>query len=87
MDAHGNARDLEERVSESLKPGDLVRTPSGRTARVDDLRADGRRELRYVDLDGGEVALPSRMLRPVAAAPVRPWKSGERTRRISGRYG
>lgn len=61
-------------MSEALKPGDLVRTPTGRTARVDELRADGRRDLRYVDLDGGEVALPSRLLRQIAASPVRPWK-------------
>jgi len=60
-------------VTESLKPGDLVRTPTGRTARVDDLRADGRRELRYVDRDGGEVALRADRLTLVAAAPRRRW--------------
>lgn len=57
-----------------LKPGDLVRTPSGRTALVDDLRWDGRREIRFVDLDGGEAALRPEHLTLVAAAPVRPWK-------------
>lgn len=57
-----------------FKPGDLVRTPSGRLARVDDLRADGRRELRYVDLEGGDVALPASQLLLVSRAPVLPWK-------------
>lgn len=58
-----------------LKPGDLVRTPSGRTGRVDDLRWDGRREIRYVDLEGGTVALRPEKLVLVAASPVRPWKT------------
>ena len=57
-----------------LKPGDLVRTPSGRTARVNELRADGRRDVRFVDLDGGEAALHPNKLVLVASAPIVPWK-------------
>lgn len=58
-----------------LKPGDLVRTPSGRTARVDELRPDGRREVRFVDLEGGEAALRPELLTLVIAGPVVPWKT------------
>lgn len=58
-----------------LKPGDLVRTPTGRTARVDDLRADGRREIRYVDLEGGTAALLPSSLTVVMRSPVIPWKT------------
>jgi hypothetical protein len=61
-------------AAQPLKPGDLVSTPSGRIARVDDLRADGRREIRFVDLEGGEAALRPELLTIVMRAPVTPWK-------------
>lgn len=60
---------------EPLKPGDLVRTPSGRTAIVDELRPDGRRDLRYTDFDGGEAALRPELLTLVKSAPCTPWKT------------
>jgi hypothetical protein len=60
-------------VSTPLKPGDLVRTPSGRTARVEELRTDGRRDLRFVDGDRGEAALRPEKLTIIARAPVLPW--------------
>lgn len=58
-----------------LKPGDLVRTPSGRTAKVEDLRPDGRREIRYVDVEGGTVALRPEVLTILVRGPVYPWKT------------
>lgn len=57
-----------------IKPGDLVRTPLGRTARVRELRADGKRELAYIDAEGGEVVLGERDLTLVVASEPRPWK-------------
>lgn len=64
-------------IAHTLKPGDLVATPSGRVAMVCALRADGRRELRYQDREGGDVALaPGLLTRIVNSAPV-PW-----TRRV-----
>lgn len=58
-----------------FKPNDLVRTPSGRTARVEDLRPDGRRDLRFVDIEGGTCALRPELLTIVATAPAMPWKT------------
>ena len=58
-----------------LKPGDFVITPSGRLARIDELRPDGRRDIRFIDLEGGEAALRPELLKLVATAPVVPWKT------------
>ena len=57
----------------TLKPGDLVRTPSGRMAVIDRLRQDGRRDLIYIE-DGEPVALSERLLVRVREAPVTPWR-------------
>lgn len=64
----------EKGATAPLKPGDLVRTPCGRLAQVRDLLRDGRRECRYLDLDGGEVELRPERLHLVRSAPVLPWK-------------
>lgn len=61
-------------ASAPLKPGDLVRTPGGRTAVVTELRGDGRRDVRFVDGDRDEAALRPELLVVVARAPVIPWK-------------
>jgi hypothetical protein len=53
------------------KPGDLVATPTGRMARVVEVTVDGRRQLEYLDNDGGEVVLRPSLLSLVHSAPVR----------------
>lgn len=59
-----------------IKPGDLVRTPTGRTARVvGEPRYDGRRDLEYIDQGGGEVTLHPATLTLVVEGPIVPWKS------------
>ena len=58
-----------------FKPRDIVRTPSGRTAQVVDLNPDGRRELMYLDHDGGYVTLETSMLTMLKEATPRPWPS------------
>lgn len=56
-------------MSTHIKPRDLVRTPSGRTARVVEVLARGYRLLEYVD-DHEGVELHESMLYLVDAAPV-----------------
>lgn len=56
-----------------FKPGDVVRTPTGRTARVERLRPDGRREIAYIDGDRERIALATSCLRLVVPAAPRPW--------------
>ena len=56
-----------------FKPRDLVETPSGRTAKVVELNADGSRKLRYTDGSREEVSLMPAHLRLVHEAKVRPW--------------
>lgn len=58
-----------------IKPGDVVRTPSGRTAEVDRLRPDGKRDLRYLDGDRAELVLPESLLKLVRSVPPRRWPS------------
>lgn len=58
-----------------FKPGDEVETPTGRRAKVTDLRADGKRDLEYLDADGGSVALEPEMLKLLKYGAVRPWPS------------
>lgn len=62
-----------------FKPGDIVRTPTGRTAKVIEPRSDGKRDLEYLDSEGGKVALEPEMLTMVTPAPVRPWPSRKPT--------
>lgn len=57
-----------------FKEGDLVATPARRVARVTGIGLHGERELRYLDLEGGDVALRTAYLTLISAAPVRPWK-------------
>ena len=58
-------------MSPPLKPGDLVRTPLMRAARVEGLRPDGKRDLRYLDT-GEELVLHENLLRLIdSAGPVR----------------
>lgn len=57
----------------TIKPNDLVRTPTGRTARCEDLNADGTRALRDV-VTRELFDLHPRHLTLIMAAPVRPWK-------------
>lgn len=54
-----------------IKPGDLVRTPSGATGTVESVNPDGSRELRL--LNGDRLALKPAHLRVVRSAPVLPW--------------
>ena len=55
-----------------IKPRDIVRTPSGRDARVIEVLPEGRRRLEYLD-DYEGVELPARLLYVVQAAPALPW--------------
>lgn len=57
----------------TIKPGDLIRTPSGETGTVLWINIDGSRE---IELLGGErVALLSALLFLVRAAVPMPWPS------------
>lgn len=55
----------------TIKPGDLVRTPSGATATVVDINPDGSRELEL--LNGERLALLPSLLFVVRAAVPQPW--------------
>lgn len=57
----------------TIKPGDLVRTPSGATATVLEINPDGSRELEL--LNGQRLALLPGLLFLVRAALPRPWPS------------
>lgn len=62
-----------------FKPGDIVRTPMGRTAQVLRLRPDGKRDLVYEDSPEMEtVALHPSMLTIVRLAPVTAWRDAAR---------
>lgn len=56
-----------------LKPGDLVRTPSGRTAVVDEIRVDGKRDLHYVDGGRDQVVLDPHLLTLIVSTPPKRW--------------
>lgn len=58
-----------------IKPRDIVRTPSGRTARVIEVLPAGRRLLEYLD-DREGVELHESMLYLVQSAPVVGFVSG-----------
>ena len=62
-----------------FKPRDVVRTPSGRTAEVVALTQDGKRELMYLDGDGGYVTLERHMLVMLKEATPRPWPTSRAT--------
>ena len=58
---------------------DLVRTPSGRTARVIEVRpSDGRRVCEYLDGAKDEVVLKPDLLLVVKSADVVPWRRDKR---------
>jgi hypothetical protein len=57
----------------TIKPDDLVRTPSGRTAVVIQVRPCGFRLLQYVDAPRGQVELHVDDLYLVRSAVPRPW--------------
>lgn len=58
-----------------IKPRDLVRTPSGRTARVIEVLPGGRRLLEYID-DREGVELHESMLYLIQSAPVLGFQAG-----------
>ncbi len=55
------------------KPRDTVETPSGRFGVVMAVVPDGRREVQYLDKDGGNVILKASLLRVVINAQPKPW--------------
>ena len=57
----------------TIKPDDLVRTPSGETGIVESLNSDGSRNVRT--RQGELVTLKPAHLYLVRAAPIRPWPS------------
>ncbi|TAK45243.1 MAG: hypothetical protein EPO27_10510 [Betaproteobacteria bacterium] len=57
----------------TLKPGDLVRTPTGRTAVVDDIRKDGKRDLHYIDGGRDQVALDPELLTLITSCAPQRW--------------
>lgn len=59
------------------KPLDTVETPRGRIGRVLAVLPGGRREIQYLDLEGGTVELRADLLRVRVVAKPRPWR--ERT--------
>lgn len=61
------------KVPTIIKPNDLVRTPSGRTARCEGINADGTRALRDI-ITTEQFDLRPGLLTLIMAAPVRPWK-------------
>lgn len=58
----------------TIKPDDLVRTPSGRTCICVAINPDGSRALRDV-LNGEQLDMRPQHLTLVRAAPVRRWPS------------
>jgi hypothetical protein len=71
--ARGTVRcaDLVHALPPTIKPDDLVRTPSGATGTVEDILPDGRRRVRL--LDGERVELLPHLLYVVRSAVPRPW--------------
>jgi len=56
------------------KPRDTVETPTGRIGLVTAVLPGGRREVQYMDLDGGMVELRAGLLRVRQESKPRPWK-------------
>ena len=55
------------------KPLDTVELPSGRIGLVMAVLPDHRREIQYMDLEGGSVILRARLLRVRVNAKPKPW--------------
>lgn len=55
------------------KPRDTVELPSGRLGMVMAVVPDGRREVQYLDVDGGSVILHATLLRVRINAKPEPW--------------
>lgn len=53
-----------------FEPGTVVRTPTGRRAKITAWLADGRADLHYLDADGGTVSLQVHLLRPIRRAAI-----------------
>lgn len=75
--AHGSSAAASVCVSDPLyKPGDLVRTPSGRYARVIEVRPERRRLVRYLDEAPGEdFEIGVTKLEMMKSAAVKPWSN------------
>jgi hypothetical protein len=61
-------------VQTTIKPGDLVRTPSGGTARCRKINGDGSREFEDVTT-GARFDLKPRLVFLLMPAPIVRWKS------------
>jgi hypothetical protein len=61
-------------VPTTIKPDDLVRTPSGRTCICEGINADGSRALRDV-LNGDTFDMRPKLLTLLRSAPARRWPS------------
>lgn len=55
------------------KPRDMVELPSGRIGLVMAVLPDHRREIQYMDLEGGTVILPARLLLVRVHSKPKPW--------------
>jgi hypothetical protein len=60
------------------KPRDTVETPLGRIGLVTAVLPYGRREVQYLDLEGGTVELRVELLRVRKPAKPEPWKARTR---------
>ena len=58
----------------TAKPGDMVETPTGRIGRVMAVVPGGRREIQYVDRNGGNVILRAELLRVRVVSTPEPWR-------------
>lgn len=56
------------------KPRDQVETPLGRVGLVLAVLPGGRREVQYLDPEGGTVELRADLLKVVVNAKTRPWR-------------
>lgn len=55
------------------KPRDTVETPTGRLGVVMAVAPEGRREVHYIDQQGGDVVLRASLLRVLVSARPVPW--------------
>jgi hypothetical protein len=60
------------------KPRDTVETPLGRIGLVTAVLPAGRREVQYLDLEGGMVELRADLLRVRKPAKPVPWPTGSK---------
>lgn len=63
-----------ELVQPTAKLGDMVETPTGRMGRVMAVVPGGRREIQYVDRNGGNVILRAELLRVRVVSTPEPWR-------------